>query len=175
MSNHPEPNASAAQELARRSLLSRVCGWSMGGALVAAYGSAAALAGRYLFPARMPQRRWIFAAQHARLRRGEALAWRTPSGERISIARVGDGASAADFIALSSTCPHLGCQVRYEPQHTRFFCPCHNGAFAPDGRAISGPPADAGQNLVRYELRVEGPLLYVGLSERQIATSGAEA
>jgi cytochrome b6-f complex iron-sulfur subunit len=169
------PETPSAGPATRRSLLSRLCGWSMGGALVAAYGSAAAVAGRYLFPARPASRRWIYVARVASLQRGQALPWRTPSGERVSIARVGDGESTDDFIALSSTCPHLGCQVRYESQHARFFCPCHNGVFTPEGKAVSGPPADADQDLVRYALRVDGPLLYIGLSERQIASAGQEA
>jgi nitrite reductase/ring-hydroxylating ferredoxin subunit len=147
----------------------------MGGALVAAYGSVAAVAGRYLFPARPASKRWIYVARVASLQRGQALPWRTPSGERVSIARVGEGASSADFIALSSTCPHLGCQVRYESQHARFFCPCHNGVFTPEGKAIAGPPAESGLSLGRYPLKVESGLLYMEVPLESVSGSQTAA
>jgi Rieske Fe-S protein len=147
----------------------------MVGGLVAAYGSAAAVAGRYLFPAKFAQRRWIYVVDIDGLAPGAALPWRTPSGERISIARVGHGRTTADFVALSSICPHLGCQVRFEAQHARFFCPCHNGVFAPDGRALSGPPAEAGQDLSRYPLRVDGAVLYIELAPAQLVSAPRRA
>lgn len=65
------------------------------------------------------------------------------------------------FAALSSTCPHLGCQVQWQPQHGRFLCPCHNGAFDASGRAIQGPPADAGQFLSSFPLKIEEGLLLI--------------
>ena len=66
-----------------------------------------------------------------------------------------------DFIALSSTCPHLGCQVHWEAAHDRFFCPCHNGVFDPSGRGLSGPPGEAGLSLPSYNLRVDNGLLFI--------------
>jgi cytochrome b6-f complex iron-sulfur subunit len=84
-----------------------------------------------------------------------------PNGAHVVIARQGAGESADDFVALSSVCPHLGCQVHWEPQHDRFFCPCHNGAFDPQGQATEGPPAKAGQSLNRFPLQVEHRLLYI--------------
>jgi menaquinol-cytochrome c reductase iron-sulfur subunit len=41
--------------------------------------------------------------------------------------------------ALSTTCPHLGCAIDYDPANKRFQCPCHTSAFALDGSRISGP------------------------------------
>ncbi len=77
-------------------------------------------------------------------------------------------------MALSSTCPHLGCKVHWEAPENRFFCPCHNGAFDPSGRAIAGPPAEAGQSLGRYPLRIEGGLLYIEVpTERLPGGEGA--
>lgn len=154
----PEPSS---EEPSRRDVLSRATGAAMAGGLVAGYGTAAFMAGRYLYPARPRAKRWLFVCTLDRLRAGESLPYRTPIGERITVARKGDGVAAEDFIALSSVCPHLGCQVHWQVTQSRFFCPCHNGVFDAEGFAKSGPPADAGQNLSRYPLRVEGTQLFI--------------
>ena len=42
--------------------------------------------------------------------------------------------------ALSATCTHLGCQVRWDADATRFRCPCHGGRYSVDGAVLWGPP-----------------------------------
>ena len=42
--------------------------------------------------------------------------------------------------ALSATCTHLGCQVRWDAAGKKFRCPCHGGVFAADGSVLEGPP-----------------------------------
>jgi menaquinol-cytochrome c reductase iron-sulfur subunit len=54
--------------------------------------------------------------------------------------------------ALSATCTHLGCQVRWEPQTRKFLCPCHGGMFDPQGNVVSGPPP---RPLDRVEARLD--------------------
>lgn len=142
----------------RRSFFSSL---AMAGGLASSYGAFAAIAGRFLFPAKPAPKAWVYVARVGELRPGAALAYRTPDGSPVSIARRGDTGRVEDFVALSSTCPHLGCQVHWESQHQRFFCPCHNGAFDPDGKALMGPPFEAGQSLPRYPLKIEGGLLYI--------------
>jgi Rieske Fe-S protein len=119
---------------------------------------------------------WQFVSETAGIEVGEAVRYRGPSGETITIARRARNGDADDFIALSSTCPHLGCQVRWEGQNNRFFCPCHNGVFDPTGKAIAGPPGEAGQSLPRYDLRVENGILHIAVPPPQLAeasTTGA--
>ncbi|MDP4198630.1 MAG: ubiquinol-cytochrome c reductase iron-sulfur subunit [Bacteroidota bacterium] len=41
---------------------------------------------------------------------------------------------------FTATCPHLGCSVKWVDTNNQFKCPCHNGAFSPEGKLISGPP-----------------------------------
>ena len=148
----------------------------MAGGLVASYGACAAMGIRYLFPARARAKSWQFVARIAGVRLGETLSYRAPTGERVAIARRSASGAVADFIALSSTCPHLGCQVHWEGQNNRFFCPCHNGAFNPEGEAIAGPPAEAGQRLPRYPLKVENGLLFIEVPvERVAGTRGASS
>lgn len=161
----------------RRGFLSRASGWLMAGGLASGYGACAAMGARYLFPARPSARAWLFVARVSEIAAGGALSFRAPSGQRIALARQGPGATAEDFVALSSTCPHLGCQVHWEPQNERFFCPCHNGAFDPAGRAIAGPPAEAGQSLPRFPLEVREGSLFIEvpietLSAARVARAG---
>lgn len=42
--------------------------------------------------------------------------------------------------ALSATCTHLGCRVRWDAESTTFRCPCHGGVFDAEGRVLEGPP-----------------------------------
>jgi len=135
----------------------------MAAGLLGGYGGFAAVAGRFLYPARTGDVMWQFVAEVGGIEVGEAIRYRGPAGETINIARQARNGDAGDFIALSSTCPHLGCQVRWEGQNNRFHCPCHNGVFDPSGTAISGPPAEAGQSLPRYELKVESGMLHIAV------------
>lgn len=42
--------------------------------------------------------------------------------------------------AFSTTCPHLGCAVDYDPEAAKFRCPCHTSAFDPvSGERLAGP------------------------------------
>ncbi len=145
----------------------------MAGGLLAAYGTLAGYMARFLYPARPQPRGWMFVTEIERLGPGDSMAYQTPSGAKVNVAHLGQGSEAADFIALSSVCPHLGCQVHWEGFRDRFFCPCHNGIFDAQGVGISGPPAEAHQSLPRYPLRVEGNLLFVQVPvETTLAAAG---
>lgn len=159
--------AGASRE--RRTALTWISRVAMAGGLVAAYGTLAGFMARFLYPARPTAKGWMFVIETARVAAGDSLRYRTPDGATVNVTRTGAGHTAADFIALSSTCPHLGCQVHWEPQHDRYFCPCHNGTFDPSGIATGGPPADAGQSLPRYALQVERGLLYIEVPTEQLA------
>ncbi|MCB1055389.1 MAG: Rieske 2Fe-2S domain-containing protein [Acidobacteria bacterium] len=169
-----ETRAGEANAESRRETLGWLSKVGMVAGLVAAYGTLAAFMGRFLFPARPPARGWMFVTEVDRLGPGSALRYRTPAGAQVNIARQGKGEAASDFVALSSTCPHLGCQVHWESQNDRFFCPCHNGVFTPEGKAIAGPPAEAGQSLGRYPLKVDGGLLFIEVPLDEVALGPGE-
>ncbi len=161
-----EGSRAAAAHLGRRTFLRRLTAVVMGVGLTAAFAGLASIAGRFLVPRRRDAGRWLYVAELARMPAGSVVAFVTPNGEPVTVARLGAGADAHDFVALSTTCPHLGCRVHWEAHRQRFFCPCHNGVFDADGRAVSGPPAEAGQDLSRYPLRVENGLLFLSVSVR---------
>ncbi len=136
--------------------------------LLASYGTFGAMAAQFLLPNRPRRRGWLLVSDAPGFTRGSTRTFVAPTGEKIVIARraptsnaVAPVATLDEFVALSSTCPHLGCQVYFEPQHTRFFCPCHNGTFDPEGRPTGGPPLVANQSLPRYPLELRGELLYI--------------
>jgi menaquinol-cytochrome c reductase iron-sulfur subunit len=62
------------------------------------------------------------------------------------------------YAAMSNVCTHLGCRVRWIPDQSKFFCPCHNGVFDKDGAVVSGPPP---KPLDRYETKIENGVLFI--------------
>ena len=163
-------DAAAPDAVNRREAFTKVSRWAMTAGLVAGYGSAGLLAGRYLYPAKGREVRWVYVCTLDRLAVGESLTYVSPVGERIAVARQGSGETVDDFVALSSTCPHLGCQVHWQAPKKRFFCPCHNGVFDAAGKATEGPPADAEQDLPRFPLEVRGTMLFL-----QVPIEGLES
>ena len=47
--------------------------------------------------------------------------------------------SETEFIALSATCTHQGCTVRFVAASDLLQCPCHGSQFALDGAVLEGP------------------------------------
>jgi Rieske Fe-S protein len=157
----PPPAGSAGLRLTSR--LAMVAG------LAGGYGLFAWLAGRFMLPAHTGQLQQFFVTRVSDVPVGGTLLYRTPDGRTVNVTRSGTTGTETDFIALSSTCPHLGCQVGWEPQNHRYFCPCHNGTFDAAGTATGGPPGDAGQSLPRYGLVVEKGLLYILVPAEQLS------
>ncbi len=153
----------------RRGFITNASRAAMAAGLVGGYGAFAIVAGRFLYPATSDDVMWQFVTESDGIKVGESIRYRGPSGETINITRRSRDGGADDFIALSSTCPHLGCQVRWEEQNNRFFCPCHSGVFDPSGKAIAGPPGEAGQSLPRYGLKVENGLLHIAVPPPRFA------
>ena len=175
MPDEAKPDAlSPAEDPDRRGFIKNASRVAMTAGIVGGYGGFAAIAGRYLYPSRTGEVMWQFVSEVAGIDVGETIRYRGPSGETINITRMAREGDSDDFIALSSTCPHLGCQVRWEAQNDRFFCPCHNGVFDPSGVATAGPPGEAGQSLPRYELKVEGDLLKIAVPPPQFAETDGE-
>ena len=85
--------------------------------------------------------------------------WRVRE-EDVRVYVVPQAAGQAPLV-FSAICPHAGCVVDFQPKEKRFFCPCHNGTFDRSGAATGGPPAEAGQSLPRYPLKIDAGLLYI--------------
>lgn len=141
----------------RRSILS----WfAMLGSLMLAYGTGAVYALRFLYPAKKKVRRQLFVASVEAIGPGQSLEYLLPSGAKVAVTRTVNG-----LVALSNTCPHLGCKVHWEGEKSRFYCPCHEGVFDPSGTPVSGPPKAENLALGRYELEEKDGQVYLVLEE----------
>jgi len=151
----------ASHTLDRRSLLHGTRNLVMAGSLAAGYGTFFYYAGRFLYDVDGSGTAWQFLATVDELQPGHSMTYTAPAGNQVVVTRQGEGATVDDFVALSSVCPHLGCQVHWEPHNDRFFCPCHNGAFDRQGRPTQGPPADGDQHLSRFRLLVDHGRIFI--------------
>jgi nitrite reductase/ring-hydroxylating ferredoxin subunit len=141
----------------------------MGAGLAGGYGLFAWIGARFMLPANANRLRQLFVTELDAIGVGTTMLYLTPDGRTVNITRRQARGEAADFVALSSTCPHLGCQVKWEGQNNRYFCPCHNGTFDDTGKATGGPPGDAGLSLPRYTLAVDRGLLYILVPADQLS------
>ena len=67
------------------------------------------------------------------------------------------------WVAYHQKCTHLACAVVPQPEQKRFYCPCHEGAFAIEsGRPIQGPP------------RRPLPRVILEITDREILAIGVE-
>lgn len=58
-----------------------------------------------------------------------------------------------EVVAFNAVCPHLGCMVGFQPAQTRFYCPCHQSAFTPEGALV--PPSAAARGLDTLEVKLD--------------------
>lgn len=158
-----QPEADSPSEgTSRREALAKL---AMGGGLAAAYGLLAVEGLLFLVPRRTEApTRLIFIGRLDDFPAGEVRTVHDLEGRAILIRRTPEG-----LVAFSSVCPHLGCQVHWQPDENRFLCPCHRGLFDEQGVAYGGPPGDAGQRLAEVPLEVDGGVVYleVPITERK--------
>lgn len=69
--------------------------------------------------------------------------------------------SEEDVLVLSRRCTDLACPLDYDAGSACYFCPCHGGIFAQDGRRLAGPPLGS---MYRYEHRLRDGWLEIDLS-----------
>ena len=137
----------------RRSFL-----WRLGlGALGLASAALATSLTAALWP-RNSRRRWIDVGRPRDFVPGS---WRKAEGQHFYLVMTAQG-----LAAISSTCPHLGCQLRHSGDG--FVCPCHGGRFAATGQVAQGPPD---RDLPWFRILVEGGRVYVDPGQRVSADS----
>ena len=142
----------------RRRFLRSTITWS---GVVVGYGIGVVHFLRYLVPLGGKVRyREMFVGPVDDLAVGQSKTIHTPTGETFVMARTPDG-----FRVLSDVCPHLGCRVHWERDKDRFLCPCHMGIFDAEGKAVSGPPAEANQDLTRLDTLIRGNSVFVMIKE----------
>jgi cytochrome b6-f complex iron-sulfur subunit len=63
-----------------------------------------------------------------------------------------------DFLAVHRRCPHLGCNVIWQPEVNQFVCPCHASSFDNYGDFESAPVP---RPLDTIEVQIEDTSVYV--------------
>lgn len=56
-------------------------------------------------------------------------------GKKVGVYKDEDG----KVFAVSNKCPHLGCQLEWNPDEKSWDCPCHGSRFDYKGRLIDNP------------------------------------
>lgn len=149
----PEPTLPPHEEprLSRRAFLTYLLG------LAGALGLAGLLAPiiRYAYPVAKAQ---VSPKQKVGLKSaltpgGDALYFDYEEAPAVLIV-MKDGTPKAFYLA----CTHFGCITKWQVEEQIFFCPCHNGAFGPDGAVQAGPPP---KPLVQLKVVADGDTLYV--------------
>lgn len=64
------------------------------------------------------------------------------------------------FVGVDIKCTHANCEVTYDRDNTRFYCPCHGSQFDLYGRVIQGP---ATKPLAYYHAELQGDEVMVTL------------
>lgn len=75
------------------------------------------------------------------------------------VARLDDGG----FLALASTCTHLGCALPWDEKEQKFICPCHGSTFDCRGEVLTSPATRA---LDIFPLRIENQMVKVDTGNR---------
>lgn len=113
---------------------------------------------------------WAEVAREADLPAGSALRFSTAAFDGFVVN------DAGTIRALSSTCTHMGCTLRFRPDWQDLRCPCHDASFDLAGQLANGPrawrgsgsyPGDAQAypidlpDLARPQVKVEGGRIWV--------------
>jgi nitrite reductase/ring-hydroxylating ferredoxin subunit len=139
--DQPRPQGRRRWGLTRREVLQAGLGAAAG---LAAGAAGVALTGPRGAPPDAGDRRgplvggegfWAEVAMAAELPAGSALRFSTPAFDGFV---VNDGGTIR---ALSSTCTHMGCTLRFRPDWQDLRCPCHDASFDLTGQLANGPRA----------------------------------
>jgi len=74
--------------------------------------------------------------------------------------------------AWSTVCPHLGCAVDQNAAGPGFYCPCHDSAFDPEGRRMTGPSP---RDLDALKTRVDDGVVFVQFQRFRQGTQDKQA
>ena len=113
---------------------------------------------RFLFPvSNVKVSRKLYVGDVRQIPPGKSTSFTDLKGQKLNIVNTGD-----EFIALSTKCTHLGCQVFWKERERLFFCPCHDGFFDERGNVVKGPPPAP---LTTYQVEVVGQGVYIYVDE----------
>jgi cytochrome b6-f complex iron-sulfur subunit len=120
----------------------------------------AAMGLRFISPVSKERMLRVFALHLDDIPIGKTKRFKDLQGKDLLIVRTGEN----EVKALSTVCTHLGCTVYWQQDKNRFFCPCHDGVFDPDGNVTAGPPP---RKLDSYDVEVDGKSVFIYFKARE--------
>jgi len=130
----------------------------MGSSLLAGLALTAYYSLQFLFPSlKRTSTRKIFITTIDQVGPGESHKFLDLKGQELTVTNTGE-----EFIALSTKCTHLGCQVHWKRDDKVFYCPCHDGYFDAKGKVLRGPPPAP---LRSYKVEVVDQAIYIHVDE----------
>jgi len=106
---------------------------------------------------------WLFVSTLAGL--GEnAIRFATDSLVGYVILNDGDGGESVKdvpVIAVSATCTHMGCIVKWQDSDRKYHCPCHGGLFSEYGKPDNSTPVRYLTALPRLDTKIEDGKVFV--------------
>lgn len=150
-----EHSANQNRRLGRRDFLANA---AMALGLTAALGWAGAYGIRYMVPrTRKKEFVDVLVSNLGQLAPGQAREFIDGRGRKGIIIN-----HAGQVKAFSKICTHLGCEIEWNDQSKHFYCPCHEGFFAADGRNIKGPPP---RPLDEFKVTLKDENIYVAIEK----------
>ena len=125
-----------------------------------AFGGLSAMGIRFITPGRKESEQRVFAINLKDLQVNETRRIRDLKGKELLVVRTGE----REVKAISTVCTHLGCTVYWQKKQNRFYCPCHQGVFDPDGAVVSGPAPKA---LDSYKIELEGDNVFIYFKHKE--------
>jgi Rieske Fe-S protein len=96
---------------------------------------------------------WVTVAKLADL--GEsAIRFTTDSIVGYVIHSDGDNGEKPGIIAISATCTHMGCLIKWQDKERKYLCPCHGGLFTEYGKPDKASPINYLTSLPRLDTRI---------------------
>jgi cytochrome b6-f complex iron-sulfur subunit len=151
MTKSYDPIATAGRDLSRREVLNYI--WIGSLALLTVQG--AGMGVYYMLP---------------RFRQGE-FGGRFKAGRVVELPSAGDPPrnvpegkfwlvrTKKHLLALYKACTHLDCMFDWNPQESKFICPCHGSQFARDGQLLTGPAPRSLDHFLIQIISPEGEVL----------------
>lgn len=113
---------------------------------------------QFLFPSSNKNlTRKVYVTTTDKIASGKSFKFKDLKGGNITVTNTGK-----EYIALSTKCTHLGCQVFWKKDEKVFYCPCHEGYFNPNGKVMKGPPP---KPLDSYKVEVIDKAIYIHIDE----------
>ena len=130
--------------------------WAMAG--LGLMGAAGKMVTKFLLPLTKTNYVDALAGELSEIPVGYSKSIRNLAGQSVVLIN-----QSGTIRGFSASCTHLGCMVSWQKDRKVFHCPCHQGEFDPNGKAIAGPPK---LPLTEFETKVVNQKIFVRMQQK---------